>query len=422
MALLQKLKIPLIILLLLTGLGFVIFAVFFNHVTLLVSAEAPFSVEILNLRSVNCQQNDCPVILAPGSYQITLSKTDYKQIDELIELKFGQDQQKSYHFQLIPKTQPIGDWNSGKNFNQKPYLLEQLKRVNLTQPASFWPLLDNSLTNFQDIANFQIASSGENYLLDNSQKVQLIELQQSTPEATPIPSGQAFFYTPDDSRVIYLADDQDTLQQTLYSLNLSSKPLSPVTLTTFLRKISSYQLIPNRAFSQIALLDQSNADQVGLYIVDLQNKSRKLILSEPNILNFQWLEKDFLNDNKSPDTSASRDFFLIQKRNPLTLKTELYRGSLDQSALELLNIPAEDLSHLLIVNSSELIYTKAIGYPGETSFNGFTFEKINLDTGNSETLFTANDLSEPTKIQYDLEKKRLLFLSASTIYSLSLTI
>jgi hypothetical protein len=448
MALLQKLKIPLLILLLLSGLGFVIFAVFFNHATLHITAEAPFSVQILNLRTVDCPQTDCAITVAPGSYQIALNKPDYKTIQDAIDLKLGEDVQKSYHFELIPKIQPIGDWNSGKDFNQKPYLLESLKRVDLTQPASFWPLLDNSLVNFPTIQNFQIASSGNNYLLDDSKNVDLIELQQSTPEVTPIPSGQAYFYTPDNSRVIYLADDQDTLEQTLYSLRLDALPLAPQPLTTFLRKISTYQLIPNRAFTRIALLDQSNADQVGLYVVDLQNKTRKLIVSEPNIVAFKWLENDFLNDNSqtaptpatapsaspiappaaatpppssaSPANSIATPSFLIQKRNPVTFKTELYRGSIDQPTLDLSPV-TNDLSDVLIVDSNQLIYTSAFGDP-TTATNGFTFQKINLDTGNSETLFTANDLAEPTKIQYDPAGKRLLFLSGDTIYSLSLTL
>ena len=109
--------------------------------------------------------------------------------------------------------------------------------------------------------------------------------------------------------------------------------------------------------------------------------------------------------------------FLLQKRNPVTFQTELYRGEVNQPTLELLNITA-DLSSLLIIDENQIIYGKT---PTDNS-TGFILEKINLVTAQTQTLFTAADLPLPKIIQYEQSQQRLLFLSGNTIYSLSLTI
>ncbi len=307
--------------------------------------------------------------------------------------------------QSTPIMQPIGDWNPGRDFAQKPVLLDHLNRLNLSLPLSFWTSLDNSLANFQTIRNFQIASTGENYLLDNSKQIDLIQTQQGTPEVTSIPTGTSYFYTADNSHALYLADNPQTLDQTLYSLDLAGRPFSPIALTTFLRRISRYELIPDKSFTRIALLDQSDPDKVGLYVIDLKDKTRKLIVSEPNIMAFRWMERDFL----------------IQKRNPVTFQTEIYRGSIDNSTLELTQMRSE-LSSMLPINEHELIFASPIGDSASSTIDGFNLEKINLTDGTVTTLYTASDLPIPTKIQYDPTGSRLLFLSADTIYSLTLTL
>lgn len=410
-----KIRFPLLIVLFLSGLAFIIFAVFFNHSTLSINAQAPYSVTVVDFRSFECPENSCNITLAPGKYELKITKPDYQELNDSVQLALGQTSEKSYTFQLTPKIQPIGDWNSTNIFNQKPFLIEQLKHLNLNLPSTFWQTLDNSLTQFAVVNNFQTSSSGENYLLDNDVNISLISTKEATPEITPIPTGSGFFYTNDNSKALYLANDKISLKQTLYSLDLAKRPFETTTLTTFLRAVSSYQLFPDKSFSKIALLDQSDAAQVGIYIIDLNTKTKKLIVSEQNILDFRWLEKDFLNDSTAAPSSTENQFFLIQKRNPVTLQTELYRGSLNDPTPELLSIN-NDLPTILPVSNHELIYAKTL------SNNGFTFEKIDLNTAQSTTLFIAENLMLPSKIQYDAAQKHLLFLSDSTIYSLTLTL
>ena len=110
-----KLRIIISIIILLAGLAFLIFVFFFNRATLSVSAEAPFSINLIGITSRNCDKSPCTIAAAPGHYQLKLRKDQFFDITEEIDLPLGQTTEKKYTFKPLPSLKL-----TGANFSINP--------------------------------------------------------------------------------------------------------------------------------------------------------------------------------------------------------------------------------------------------------------------------------------------------------------
>ena len=97
-----KLKIIISVIVLLAGLAFLIFAFFFNRATLSVTADVPFSINLVGITSRNCEKSPCSITAAPGHYQLKLRKDQFFDIAEEIDLPLGQTIEKKYLFKPLP--------------------------------------------------------------------------------------------------------------------------------------------------------------------------------------------------------------------------------------------------------------------------------------------------------------------------------
>lgn len=103
-----KLRIILSVLILIAGLAFLIFVFFFNRATLSVTAEAPFSINLVGITSRNCDQSPCAITVAPGHYQLKLRKDQFFDISEEIDLPLGQTTEKKHTFKPQPSLKLTG--------------------------------------------------------------------------------------------------------------------------------------------------------------------------------------------------------------------------------------------------------------------------------------------------------------------------
>ncbi len=103
-----KLRIILSVLILIAGLAFLIFVFFFNRAILSVTADAPFSVNIVGITSRNCDQSPCAITVAPGHYQLKLRKENSLDISEEIDLPLGKTTEKKYTFKPLPALKLTG--------------------------------------------------------------------------------------------------------------------------------------------------------------------------------------------------------------------------------------------------------------------------------------------------------------------------
>lgn len=203
----------------------------------------------------------------------------------------------------------------------------------------------------------------------------------------------------------FIISDQTVGQQP--ALFAKENPEQP--LIYFLRSINKYQLISDQSAQQIGLLDQSDPNSASLYLIDLLNKTRKII-AEGALLDFVWVE--------GPLDSVSTNHFILLKRNSETLDQEVYLGTLGngQSAdLEILPL-RNDLQTIVPVSNDQIVFTQPFSLDSTT---GFTIQKLNLKTQENQTVFAIDNLSLPSRLEYDSVNQTIYLESDKTAYSLS---
>lgn len=103
-----KLKTIISVIVLLSGLAFLVFAFFFNRATLSITAETPFSINLVGITSRSCDKSPCTITAAPGHYQLKLRKDQFFEISEEIDLPLGQTIEKKYTFKQLPSLKLTG--------------------------------------------------------------------------------------------------------------------------------------------------------------------------------------------------------------------------------------------------------------------------------------------------------------------------
>jgi|GEM_PF-6399812 len=128
-----KIRLATMVILLLTGLGFVIFAVFFNRGYLEISASEPFAINIADLRQEACPASPCRLTLAPGKYDLQIFKAEFSSITDQVTVSLGQTIAKNYQLMPLPKLQVIGPYEPDQKTPEIYYLADH--------PKTFLPAL-----------------------------------------------------------------------------------------------------------------------------------------------------------------------------------------------------------------------------------------------------------------------------------------
>lgn len=356
---------------LILGLIFLIFALFINRGTLTVIAKAPYSITISQLKTVSCPNDLCSTVIAPGEYPVTVKKKGYKDVQKTVTVPIGGEGKEEITFEFIPFIRELTS-DTDKNIFLEPDV-EIIKKELSTLNPSF-----------------------------------------------------------EEKYVIYLRRNTENHRQTLYMRSIDGKTLGPETMvTSFIRDLKSYQLIPFIATqNKIAVIDNTD-DGSTLYVIDLKNKVRTKIFTYPIIKDVQWLP-------------GSEDFlFEARDSGELSESIFVYRAT-EQKAQKLsLQTPLKDVA---VIDSDRLI-AATMQYAGEkgngtelegqpvilseweatasatTSTNikpSLKFIDFSMQSLESRLIKSDQTLTLPEQVKLSADKKSLYFVVREKMYELRL--
>jgi hypothetical protein len=238
-----------IVAILICGALFMLFAFFLNKGTLAISGKAPYMVSVEGVKTVTCGQDDCKIEIAPGEYQVAITKGGYKQVNLTVNVPIASETKHEIKFQIMPAL----------------ILLGEEKTLNL-------------------------------FLLPSV-------------KADDLPAGPLFY---DENYVVYIERDPQTHRQTVYTRSIKEEKAGEKTVvTSFIRDLKNYLIFPSiEKNGKIALIDVTENGST-LYILDLKNKTRNSILTYPEIKNVKWLPgtDDIIFEGRGEGEIASSVYF-----------------------------------------------------------------------------------------------------------------
>lgn len=442
-----KIKITLVVLIILAGCGFMAFAYFFNRSTLEITSDAPFSIQITGVRSEYCQSSPCSITVAPGHYEIEISKTDFESVKEQVDLNLGQTLSKTYHLSATPKVTPIGPWNPENLFNTSPGLQNKLQALSLNTSSTTWTLVANQLAKISGLNFLEINSDASWIVAENAQAASAIPTNPEKTQPISLTPGINYYFAPHSNTIYFIADNPDNSLPSLYRKNLDSSD-SPERLLNFIRTIPNPLLIISPDQSRLAMLERPDQKSSSLYLLDLKTKTRRVINQQELISDFLWLPpsttglttQPIIDQSITPDNSTTSTLttdstpqnFLIEKINSQTLLPNLYlANTVDPENQALLPLSTRlsalyplDSTHLILAQPSAAAATTSdlatpAATPPDLTAPGFTLLNFDLSSLQTQTIFPIPDYTIPQKIEYSLANHTLYFLINSTVYSLA---
>lgn len=201
------------------GALFLIWAIFLNRGTIIVHAKGPYTITIVGIRTDNCPNDDCTSVVAPGDYTITIQKTGYKPVTQNITVPLGTPYETNVNLEFIPV----------------------INQVNQTASQIFTANLQLTQAQFQQLG---------------------------------IPAATQVFFNAQGNILGYIVRDPNNFRQTLYqaTVDTSGNVSQPQRVTSFLRDLQNYVILPNDSGDKVAIIDQA-ADQSTLYMVDEKAKT-----------------------------------------------------------------------------------------------------------------------------------------------------
>ncbi len=259
-----KIRPVLLILILVGGVAFLVFAVFLNRAELSITAEVPFNLSIYGQQSRYCETSPCLIALAPGKYYLTIDKSEYQQVTDEVELKLGQKMEKSYQLIRTPKLTGLADG------------------------------ADEAVTFLEDPLPKLISG---------------------------LPDNIAYFKAPASNNVYFLADNPQTYLPSLYLKDTDQADQPPRLLVNFLRGMEKVLIRINPEETMVSIIDQSDPQNASLYLVDLQAKSRLLAAQNALIADALWLPRaasgqQYLLLEKINRDSLQPEVSLLDAANP----------------------------------------------------------------------------------------------------------
>jgi len=384
-----------------TGIALV-FALFFNRGKLILIGQAPFFVEIPNVKTITCFNDECELVLIPNQYQITIQKPQFKSQKIAVKVPLGGKTSHELNFEFIPYTQIVSDLSQVLNERNTQPFQKKLSEIQLKN----WP---NKGINWADLpTNFKsltISPDATTAILDNGKTQILYNFSTQQSQLLNITTGQKVFYDQAGKTLYYIDLDAKTSRQTLYSRALSNLE-NPLPLTTFPRSIKNYQLIPSPDAQKILLLDTPINT---VYLIDTKQKTRTSIYSQGTIASLKWLPegdgfiiegngKNVLNDENADSAAAT-------SQNQLTWFDLNSNKTLPLSIAESLKNVIPQANHQLIIASSS--NNSLINY--------------NLENGLKTQLFTFAEIPFPIRTESSSQPNEILFQSENSLYSLFLS-
>ena len=389
-------KISLIVFIALAVIGalFMVFAFFFNKGTLTVNSTAPYLLSVGNIKTQACADNSCSVVLAPGDYDITLKKAGYRDIEKKVTVPIAGEAKENITFEFITTLLIRGDESAAKLFS-----LPAVSAPDLPSEGIFYE---------------------KNYLA-------------------------------------YIARDQESHRQTLYIRTIADGGTgSPVSggspgkagekkaVTSFVRDLKDYLIIPAvEERNKIALID-STAGTSTLYMIDLTKKSRDSIFTYPLISDVKWLPgtDDFLFEARE-EGQVSSSVFIYRSGTAQTQKLDLQTSLKNVVAVSKDRLVAatnqfiaepEKLGGLegtlvALGEPATTVLTEGEATPAVTSLlpglaqaaSTLSFVDYSLISGDARLLKNAPDLASPSQARLSETGKSVYFLIDGKDYELQFT-
>jgi hypothetical protein len=270
---------------------FLVFAVFLNRATLTVVEKAPYTVQINDFKNEFCTQDTCVINLAPGKYHVKISKEGYKTFEQDIELGIFAKVAENPALEFIP-------------------LIHEVNEISITEMFA-------KLQVPEELKEFEPVFVGDGYLA-------------------------------------YLKNNPDTLRQTLYVRGTEGGTLGPETaVTSFTRSLKSYRIILNlKDNTKIGVIDDTN-DGSTFYVIDTTEKSRTNLFSYPYIKDVKWLPKsnNFIFEAREAGDLSTSIFSYEAEDKANNIPEKITKLSL---AADLKNVVFEDEQNLLAVTKQSI--------------------------------------------------------------------
>ncbi len=237
-------------------------------------------------RTETCTTDECTITVAPGDYTLGFEKTGYKSVTESATVPLGKPYEDTVNFDFIPV---IGqtDKTADETFPPQP------------------------------------------------------QLTPAEREKLGIGASTQLFFNDSGKAVCYIVRNPQNYRQTLYLASISDAGDlgEPQIVTSFLRDLQHYVVIPSSDANKVAIIDQG-ADQSTLYLVDRQAQNRASLFTYPFIRDLRWIPGtyDFL--------------FAARAQSDSTESVFLYRGDDGKTTQLDLKTPLDDVA---IVNRNRLL-------------------------------------------------------------------
>jgi|GEM_PF-6679255 len=342
---------------------FVVWAVFLNRGTIIITSKAPYSLTLEGLRTEACSTDKCSTIVAPGNYTITVQKQGYKPVTKNITVPLGQPYEDNITLQFIPFISQI-QTPQDQIFPANPKITKAQRaelgvgtstQLFFDQNKKFVAYMIRDPENFRQTLYLATVSQIGAPVTSHSAATS----QQSSPTQQSFTS-QEFSNTQEISSTQNSTSSQENSQQ-LNTQESSAKPVpriktppeettvqigTPEVVTSFLRDLQNFVLVPNQTGEKIGIIDQAG-DGSTLYVVDIKAKNRASLLNYPVIRDMRWIggTNDFLFLARPTKTEAET-VFLYRWDEAKTYKLDL-KTSLDDIAII-------DHNRILAVTSQKL--------------------------------------------------------------------
>lgn len=417
-----KIRIILIILILIFGTAFLIFAIFFNKGYLEISAQSPYNILVIDQKSNYCTEDICNITLAPGKYNIQLSKDGYQTIHDQIIINRDQTTTKSYRFIKNTELFAFSTWNPKNLLSNQPSLARKFQNLSLSINSTIWDLIENNL-NLLALDYLEINNQGSWIILEQDNKSKAISLTQDATKSIDLKALINYYFAPNSSVIYFIADNPENSLPSLYKKDLNSQN-SPEILINFIQNIKNPLIKVNLAQDKVAIIERINNNSANLYLIDLQAKTRKLIAKDQLISNFLWIDSpsqqltvsDFFATPENQENLSSQNF-IIEKINPETFQANLYLSRTDNFDQQTLLPINNYLSQITISSDQNILYAQRNSQA--SGDQGFTINKLNLNDLTISILYSNFSLDLPQKIEYQNSLETLYLLIGQTIYSLT---
>lgn len=358
------LSVPLVLVIAIIG-----WTLFMNRVTVTFQSKAPYQIQIEGGQTINCPQDQCQTILAPGNYSLKITKNGYRDLSDLLFVSSGEQPLKKFDLPFIPS--------------------------------------------LQEISNDQLMA-----VIPKTMKFSEEQLKK-------LPTTQVFY---DENAAVYLSLNPQSNLQTLYSRTLENGIMTEEkAITSFPRPLKQFLIFPNLKEQKIIVIDSANQNAT-LYFIDLKNKTRTNLLSFPSIKNIAWLpgSDNFLveaHDNISVGENIFLYRFDSKNTTKLPLLTSLNNivtiaGDRLIVATNQLQQNADDLKGL----EGKLVDLENVNQLSLSTQNkSLSFVDFSLVSLQGRLIKTFPEMALPESVVLSSDKKNSAFKSTEKAYLLKIS-